>query len=365
MANGKAHMKYQNFSTEDFIQDEFFIEWVRNPDAKTDRFWKSWMAQQPEKLDEIFEARDFIEKLNEGAREGDLSKARTESLWSGIHSQIDRQEPPQLLSPSRNHAKNNFWKAGIAASLLLIASLAALFWYNTSSSPIRYQTTYGEIKEILLPDSSKVFLNANSELLVSGNWDSQPEREVALEGEAFFVVTKQPAEGKRKFVVHTQDFDVVVLGTRFNVINRQNRKRVVLEEGKIDLQLKREPTAPIQEPASPEQKNIQVKPGEQAEFSDKPKEAPLRIEKVNTKVYSSWKTRQLVFDNTPFQELISIIEDNYGYQVKVLDPELLDKELSGSVPSDNIATLLKGLELIFDMKISRKNDRHLEFSKRR
>lgn len=359
-------MNYQKFSTEDFIQDESFIEWVHHPDAANEQFWKSWMTAHPEKLDEVLKAKAFIEKLKEESGEGVFSRARSESLWTDIHRHITEQEATQLPPPSQKRTISLFWKAGIAASILLITSLAALFWYNTNTSITRYRTAYGEIKEILLPDSSKVFLNANSELLVTGNWDTQLEREVNLKGEAYFIVTKQAAaEGKRKFVVHTPDFDVVVLGTRFNVTHRQNRKRVVLEEGRIDLQLKKEPTTPILHSASPEEQNILVKPGERAEFTEKAKEGSLRIEKVNTQVYSSWKSRKLVFENTPFQELISIIEENYGYQVKVLDQELFDKKLSGSVPSNNIAALLKSLELIFEMEISRKNGRQLEFSKKR
>lgn len=63
-----------------------------------------------------------------------------------------------------------FRKLGIAASVLLLASLAALLWFNIKPSATRYQTAFSEIKEITLPDSSRVYLNANSTLLVNGNW---------------------------------------------------------------------------------------------------------------------------------------------------------------------------------------------------
>jgi transmembrane sensor len=357
-------MEYQQFSTEDFIQDEFFIEWVTMPDASSDQFWKSWMAEHPEKLDEIFEAKAFIEKLRKEAQEPLLSIARTESLWSGIHQHVEEEDQPLTISPSPKKPLNRFRKLGIAASFLLIASLASLFWYQSLPSDIYYQTRYGEIKEILLPDSSRVFLNANSELVVSGDWNTLQEREVQLKGEAYFIVSTQPSpEGARKFTVHTRDFDVVVLGTRFNVINRENRKRVVLEEGKIDLQLKPDKDLPALHQDAPRQKSIAVKPGERAEIAAEAKDEPLHIEKVNTQVYSAWKTRELVFDHTPFQELISIIEDNYGYKVRVQDPELLGRKLSGTVPSDNLNTLLKSLELIFDIEISRPKEGQLVFSK--
>lgn len=359
----QAHMEYQKFSAEDFIQDELFIEWVTTPSPAAEQFWKSWMAAHPQKLHEITEAKAFIKKLNEGAKASPLSWQRSQNLWAGIHSQIGEHEKSQPLPPVRKMGSPVFRKLGIAASVLLLASLAALLWFNIKPSATRYHTAFGEIKEITLPDSSRVYLNANSTLLVNGNWDIHSEREVQLKGEAYFIVTKQPAPtGQRKFVVHTQDFDVVVIGTRFNVINRENRKRVVLEEGKIDLQLKTENEPSFLQPNAPKQERIQVQAGERVELATKPKEKPLLIEKVNTKVYSSWKTRQLVFDNTPLTELINIIEDNYGYQVIVQDPALLDRKLSGTVPSNNLGTLLKSLELIFKIEISRKGGRQLVFS---
>lgn len=357
-------MEYQKFSAEDFIQDEFFIEWVNNPSPSADKFWKSWVAQHPEKLDEVFKAKAFIEKLNEETTAPLLSTERSENMWAEIHSRIKEHEEPLFISHPQKKSRPVFWKIGVAASLLLIATLATFFWHKASPSGTRYHTSYGEIKEIFLPDSSKVYLNANSELIVNGNWNTQGEREVQLKGEAYFIVTKKPApEGSRKFVVHTQNFNVVVLGTRFNVINRANRKRVVLEEGQIDLLLKQDNTTPSLEWDAPKQKSVALKPGERVELATKPKEKLLQIEKVNTKVHSSWKARQLVFDRTPLTELIHIIEDNYGYQVIVQDPELLDRKLSGTVPSNNMGTLLKSLELIFSIKISQQDAGRLVFSR--
>lgn len=85
-----------------------------------------------------------------------------------------------------------------------------------------YATQYGEQRVVELPDHSVVSLNANSTLRFRNDWSqANTLREVWLDGEAFFSVQKQEgAAGPAKFIVHTNDLDVEVLGTRFNVSNR-------------------------------------------------------------------------------------------------------------------------------------------------
>jgi ferric-dicitrate binding protein FerR (iron transport regulator) len=86
-----------------------------------------------------------------------------------------------------------------------------------------------------------VLLNANSQLRTPARWPAGARREVWLEGEAFFQVTKKGAapgggtDGAR-FVVHTGQVDVAVLGTRFNVTNRRGQTTVTLNEGKVKLE---------------------------------------------------------------------------------------------------------------------------------
>ena len=65
-------------------------------------------------------------------------------------------------------------------------------------------------------------------------WNDADGRQVWLEGEAYFQVQKKPSTVE-KFIVHTRQVDVEVLGTRFNVNTRRQRAVVSLEEGKVRL----------------------------------------------------------------------------------------------------------------------------------
>ncbi len=121
--------------------------------------------------------------------------------------------------------------------------------------------THTDINEkILLPDSSWVILNAQSQLSYSATWKSNQYREVWLKGEGFFDIKKSPQSG-RELIVHTDDLSIRVLGTRFNVNSRSDKTDVVLKERNIQLNQLNFPAITHSE--------IVMKPGEMVSYSRK------------------------------------------------------------------------------------------------
>ncbi|CAZ96716.1 FecR family protein [Zobellia galactanivorans] len=125
------------------------------------------------------------------------------------------------------HPFKKFLRVAAAAAIIMFGSY---FYLNTLDKNI--VTQYAENKEILLPDNSEVLLNADSELSFSERkW--KKERNVSLKGEAFFKVAK----GKR-FTVATDAGTVAVLGTQFNVENRDGFFEVTCYEGLVSVTFK-------------------------------------------------------------------------------------------------------------------------------
>ena len=117
-----------------------------------------------------------------------------------------------------------FMKVAAVAAFLVIGSY---FYINTLDEKVT--TQYAENREVVLPDNSEVILNADSQLSYSEKkWDEQ--RNVKLRGEAFFKVAK----GKR-FIVATDAGSVAVLGTQFNVENREGFFEVTCFEGLVSV----------------------------------------------------------------------------------------------------------------------------------
>jgi ferric-dicitrate binding protein FerR (iron transport regulator) len=136
---------------------------------------------------------------------------------------------------------------------------------------------------------------------------------------------------------------VEVLGTEFNVKSRTSGTQVVLNSGKVKLS--------IGEQATPQQ--IMMVPGESVELAGS--QAGYVKKVVDPQQYSSWTQRKLIFKNTPVGYIKSLLEDTYGLAVVVPDSNLLEQQISGSVPSDDLDGLLFALQESFNYKIIRKD----------
>jgi len=53
-------MNYRSYSTEDFIQDEFFQHWVFSPNDETNQYWNAFSLQYPMQQKKVDEAREFL-----------------------------------------------------------------------------------------------------------------------------------------------------------------------------------------------------------------------------------------------------------------------------------------------------------------
>jgi transmembrane sensor len=234
----------------------------------------------------------------------------------------------------------------IAASLLVIATCVSL-WISVSNrvNEIVMRTSFGEIRSIILPDSSVVILNSNSLLKYKKNWNNRDVREVYVQGEAFFKVTHK--SNNQKFQVYTSTHvKINVLGTEFNVNDRRQRTQVTLHSGKIKLDLNEFKTT---DSAS----NIIMKPGDYILVEDSRKV----IKKVvDSQIYTSWKSKQFIFKETPLKEILYALEDNYGVTVIVNDSTMLSETFTATYPADNKEILLKALAKSFGIKYDSVNN---------
>jgi ferric-dicitrate binding protein FerR (iron transport regulator) len=237
----------------------------------------------------------------------------------------------------------------------MIAGLVYFLLMNTSSN-VSYKTAYGETMSVVLPDSSVVSLNGNSQLSYAPVWKTTTTREVWLEGEAFFEVRQKDkneiksaahsqddntSEGL-KFVVHSANFDVEVLGTSFNVNDRGNHASVVLHSGRVRLQ------------QADEKANIMMKPGDLVAFSKENND--LVTKTVDPDLYTSWTKNKLVFDRTPLFEIARLLEDNYGLEITLKDAHLRERIFTGTIPTMQVEVLLRILEESLQIHITKKGN---------
>lgn len=223
----------------------------------------------------------------------------------------------------------------VAASIAVIVAIS-VFWGQYREEDRTIKTAYGQQKTIQLPDQSIVVINGNTTLQYAAEWDEGMDREVWMDGEAFFEVVH--GENDEKFVVHTDNgMDVQVLGTKFNVKSRRGKTEVMLQEGKVRLDVE----------STEQMASITLQPGELATLQD----SRLSKERIKAAEYSSWKDHKLIFNKTSLREVARILEDTYGMEVVFEDQALADRKLSGEISSDDVTDILNAIRETFDISV--------------
>jgi transmembrane sensor len=216
----------------------------------------------------------------------------TDNAWNKLHERI-MKEGKDYVNIQRFHYIR------IAASIMLFLALSTIVYFiYTGINAGRFAEVQSgtEIKEVLLPDGSKITLNTNSSINYPKEFSGN-DRTVEFKGEAFFEITKNP---NKPFIVKSGDAEIRVLGTSFNVENQNNRLiRVFVETGKVQL-------------ADKTDNKITITPGEEGKLENN----TLTENNAPDKNVLSWKTKSFVYEN----ELLSkIIQDfNKVYHANIV-----------------------------------------------
>lgn len=318
---------------EQLLQDSSFLAWYAKSDQSAIDLWERRMKENPALTQVVEEAvmtlllQDVEEKV---PSEEKLVREREKLLRAIASIEGDEVEVRKL-----ERKKYYSWVA--AASVVLVL---ACYWVvqMVSNARLVYETATHEVREIELPDQSIVTLNNNSTLRIDKVWSNEDTiRQVWLEGEAFFTVQK--AANKSKFIVHSGDLQVEVLGTSFNVNSTANATTVVLATGKVQLSQKGKDD------------KIVMKPGDMAEY--KGRSGEIVSKQVNTEVFTAWKDGRMVFENASIAEIADLLAKRYGLQVNYEAVSNSDNEFNGTFPIDDVSVLLDALSKTYQWDVQR------------
>lgn len=201
-----------------------------------------------------------------------------------------------------------------AAFLLIpLIGLGIFYWVNQNNKAagqfVETIAPRGQKSQIVLSDGTKIWLNSDTRIKYPGRFSSD-ERDVYLEGEAFFEVTKNK---HRPFIVHTSGVKVKVLGTKFNVkaYSDEDQIETSLFEGKINLMMNN--------PVQVGEAEKSISPGQSYVYSKvdhKLEENRFPQDEIN-----GWKHNQLIFKDDTFGNLVKKVER--WYDVKMVYDEKL------------------------------------------
>jgi len=230
------------------------------------------------------------------------------------------------------HPFKKFLRVAAAVAILMVGSY---FYVNTLNESIT--TQFAENKEVMLPDASEVLLNADSRLSYSEKkWDE--ERNVSLEGEAFFKVAK----GER-FTVETDQGMVAVLGTQFNVENRKGYFEVTCFEGLVSVSF--------------EEKETKLPAG----TSFLVVEGKIITSEGLKRTQPSWMSKESTFKSIPLKYVLDEFQRQHNIKVRTQNIDL-DKLFSGTFSNTNTELALQSISVPSQIKFKLEGNKVLFYA---
>jgi transmembrane sensor len=323
---------YLSHSAKEFSIDDAFIHWVLS--GEEDAAWQNWLQQHPEKRAEVEEAKLLVTAFHQ-AQEEDTT-AQINKVWDAIQQSLGQAPQPKVIGIGKR------LKAvlRVAAVILLVAGAAvtSLTLYQRSQT-ITYATAYGETKTVTLPDGSSVMLNANSEISFKKSWEKNTNRDVGLKGEAYFSV--QHLKNNQPFIVHVSDkINIRVLGTEFNVSNRHDDVKILLNKGRIQLE----------QTLAGTKNTLVMKPGDLVEEVANNQLKKQSLQAIENKEVLAWKEQKIDFENAGINELKNWLKDNHNITLLVQDTTLQNIHFNGEFPADDWKILIAALETAYHQK---------------
>lgn len=297
----------ESFSTiDDFLQNDAFRTWVRERRPEDRVYWQQWLDRYPEKR-----------PLYEQAVATLLVVQGKQAEWSDQHVKESTDKILDQLAPAETIVKpllNWHWGRWAAAAAIIgliawlkldSASVNRIVGFNKQANSSEQASDWKSVKNVtgqplvvLLPDESSVLLSSGSQLRFHKQ-NTHKLREVYLQGEGFFEVSKNPA---KPFIVYTANLTTKVLGTSFQIrsFDKETAAYVKVKTGNVSV-------TPVDTP----DQSVMLTKNEQLSLetkTDKVIKQAVIPSKVNS---SAIVSKQFTFEFTPVSDIFTQLEASY------------------------------------------------------
>ena len=363
--------KYREYTAVDFLNDESFLNWLRNPTQEENDFWNGFLKSHPQKKKEIKEATVVFHMFYSG--EDKLAMNEQYDLWKRIQNESKTSKKDIFIRFFKyaaifllvflsggvtfyiyQHTENDF-QFQLADTppinkngAMIVLSDGSQVSLEKQMSEISYSKNgeqlivnndtinqksgnerelinkliipYGKKSMIILSDGTRVWLNAGSQLIYPSVFLGKT-RQVMLVGEAYFDVVKN---SEMPFIVRTTDLNVEVLGTRFDISAYPEDRiiQTVLEEGKVNLNYSGKGIID-------RDYNVEMKPNQMVAFNKSTGE--IKTQMVDVSKYVSWKQGMLEFETVDLVRALKQIERFYNIRIFLADPLIGSFKISGKL----------------------------------
>jgi ferric-dicitrate binding protein FerR (iron transport regulator) len=254
-----------------------------------------------------------------------------------------------IISTETNLIKNNhslsrkIWISIISVAAILFIVFAGDLYFTdqkhlNKSSVISRFSSVKENRLIQLPDGSTVIVSPGSKLNYPSSFDGLANREVYLDGQAYFDVKHNPS---KPFIIYTGNLKTVVLGTAFeiNAWSDESDIRVTVSRGKVKIQDENNRVLKI------------ISPNQQITYNTLNEN--IIQKEVNLPEYLAWKDHDLLLSDVTISEASALLEDRFQVKILIGDDHLKSKRFTTTVlKGERIETILNSITEFNDAKFT-------------
>lgn len=255
-------------------------------------------------------------------------------LQKRIGTHITEEQPIRQLKSA-----GKFGWLKIAASVVLISAIG-YFAYNQfwSTAPVAKSSGQETLTQSL-PDGSSVTLNSGSQIIYPAHFRGE-QRLVQLNGEGFFKITPDKT---KPFIIKVKTVTVSVVGTSFNVKNINGKTEVIVATGIVKV--------------NSHGRQVLLHPGEKVIADEN--DANLVIQKNKGSLYNYYITKELVCVGTPLTELVDKLNQVYGSDIRVANPQLRNLPITTTFKGESLQQVLNIVAQTFKIKVESKDSQIL------
>ena len=346
-------MDYLLYEAEDFAANESYLRYYFRLNDTDVAFWEDWICRHPERLDMIMNADQLISSLALQLPENEFQQ-EYERMKAAISRGSDIEDPtspgpdqPSSFIRDRPGRRRSLllWLAAASSAAVLFFLYLILFPVSHSRHTSLSLAAIGQLHEktnvtavaqrVQLEDGSVIILQPGGKLSYPPHFHPD-KREVWLEGEAFFTVSKN---AQSPFYVYCDNFVTHVLGTSFTIRTdkRKQQIEVAVHTGKVEV-YKRPESVVRRDPSeksngvilTPNQRVIYREDKQQFETSLVAEPQPLVQETERTE-QSSDSPASPVFNNSSLAVILRSLEKTYGIDIEVENDNINNCHFSGDV----------------------------------
>lgn len=358
--------RYNDFSVEDFVWDDFFRQWTLSPTPETDALWDDWIDANPEMLEKIEQAKAIVLSLR--LHEAEIDDAEINQVVKQTVGRItETSEEPARTSRRLVPAFSIPWMQ-FAASVAFIMLLGWAVYsvmikreekpqlgrqdnmIERSESLIEKVNSTSQTMELALSDGSKISLAPKGRIRYPERFDGE-RREVFLEGEAFFDIARDPGH---PFLVYANGLVTKVLGTSFRIKAYGGSREVTVEvrTGKVSVFAQSDPH--LKEKVADKQlQGVVLTPNQKIIYArNEVKMVKTLVEKPEI-VVAKEEIPQFEFEDTPASDVFNTIARAYGIDILYDEALLKDCPLTARLDNqtlhDKLSIICKAVESSYEI----------------